>query len=344
MAFRLCSSLDPAEAVFVVASDLTRKFVEELAKAAELPVHAIPNDPAHRTDIWIQDAVEFGVELDESGRPSPAALAGIRGRHDQGLTCGPLDEGIGYYLKSNLPDVKLLRPAESLPSRRWIDWYGNLECTPPLPGYPHGRVLVGKQRELAMHPDILKFLEEQKIQWPPIEIDVSWLMIGHVDEAISFVHGPEGFAVLIPDPQKAVKILEGRPLNEKVFVGRREETTVSELLEAGNSYEQMEVVRTLDRIKEQLCRELEIPLSRIHGLPLLFEGREALWPNPVNSLVLGGRFLVSDPHYAPFKESIGDVLTQLGNQAIFLDAWEPYHVRGGEIHCGTNALRLPAKG
>jgi len=23
----------------------------------------------------------------------------------------------------------------------------------------------------------------------------------------------------------------------------------------------------------------------------------------------------------------------------FLDIWEPYHTRSGEIHCGTNAIR-----
>jgi protein-arginine deiminase len=31
-----------------------------------------------------------------------------------------------------------------------------------------------------------------------------------------------------------------------------------------------------------------------------------------------------------------------GVRLRFLDVWEPYHVRSGEIHCGTNAIRRPA--
>ena len=49
---------------------------------------------------------------------------------------------------------------------RWIDWYGNLEATPPFTDrqgrrFPFGRLIVGKQL-LTMHPDVMKFLERPK--------------------------------------------------------------------------------------------------------------------------------------------------------------------------------------
>ena len=98
---------------------------------------------------------------------------------------------------------------------RWIDWYGNLEATPPYADshgkrYPYGRVIVGKQRELTMHPGVMKFLEAQGLQWPPFVVDTSWLAIGHVDEVVNFVpaQNKAGFKVLLPSPQAARDMLE----------------------------------------------------------------------------------------------------------------------------------------
>ena len=75
---------------------------------------------------------------------------------------------------------------------RWIDWYGNLEVTPPFTDrhgrrFPYGRMITGKQAELSMHRGVMKFIEAQAMQRPLIIVDVSWLMIGHVDEVVSFV-------------------------------------------------------------------------------------------------------------------------------------------------------------
>ena len=86
--------------------------------------------------------------------------------------------------------------AESRAGTRWIDWYGNLEVSPPVKArngreFPFGRILTGVQKGLGMHPDVLAFLEAQRLQSPPLIVDTSWLAIGHVDEVVSFVPAPD---------------------------------------------------------------------------------------------------------------------------------------------------------
>ncbi|WP_309720054.1 hypothetical protein, partial [Armatimonas sp.] len=120
----LCSSLDPVDALFVVATPRTRAFVAELMRLSPVPVHAIANDPTHASDVWIQDTAEFCVR---GGKP--VALLGLRGKHDMGLTCGPLDQLVETYLAEKLPYVERLKVGEPKAGRRWIDWYGNLEVS-----------------------------------------------------------------------------------------------------------------------------------------------------------------------------------------------------------------------
>ena len=60
-----------------------------------------------------------------------------------------------------------------------------------------------------MHPGVLRFLEVQGVQWPPIIVDTSWLAIGHVDEVVNFVPAKTraGFKVLLPSPKAARDML-----------------------------------------------------------------------------------------------------------------------------------------
>ena len=120
---------------------------------------------------------------------------------------------------------------------RWIDWYGNLEATPPFTDregrtFPFGRLVVGKQRELTMHPGVMSFLEAQGVQWPPIVVDTSWLAIGHADEVVNFLPArtAAGFKVLLPSPKAAREMLDALlakgMAGATVFEGTESETTL----------------------------------------------------------------------------------------------------------------------
>jgi protein-arginine deiminase len=334
----LCSSLDTVEALFVVETPRTQPLVEALKRLSPVPVHAIANDPAHASDVWMQDTAEFAVR---DGKP--VALLGLRGKHDMGLTCAPLDKLVETYLAEKLPSVERLKVGEPKAGRRWIDWYGNLEVSPPVPGFPEGRILTGKQRELSFHPEALAFLERQKAQWPPVFIDVSWLTIGHVDEVISFIPAPEkdrkGWRALLPCPDTALLALANVADDQPVFVGKRGETTVGKLKALAQNEEQKKILGALKATREQLEAELGIEEEDIVPVPALFENGLAVIPNPVNSLVVGKTVFVPDPCFTPLRRALASPLSSLGLTVHFLDIWEPYHTASGELHCGTNALR-----
>lgn len=85
---------------------------------------------------------------------------------------------------------------------------GNLEVTPPVPGAPLGKLLVGSTHR--MDSDLLYFLASQSEQ-PLINIDTSWLDVAHVDEIVTFVSDAinrNNRAAFYASPQIASEILE----------------------------------------------------------------------------------------------------------------------------------------
>jgi protein-arginine deiminase len=280
----------------------------------------------------------------------PVPLGGLRGKHD-GIKTGALDQTVRDYFTAD-PRYVPIQAAESRPNTRWIDWFGNLEVSPPVPGFPHGRVLTGFQKELRFHPDLIAFLEAQKLQCPPLYLDVSWLTIGHVDELINFVPARDrkGFRALLPSPSLAKTVLEDAIKNGHgkvpVFAGTKQETTVAKLFnDVADTVETRAIETSLTETRKQLAAELKLEEGDIVRLPVLFKGGLAMIPNGVNSLVIGKDILIPAPNGPRIdgndllEKAIRERLAPLGLRLHFLDIHEPYHVRSGEIHCGTNAAR-----
>jgi hypothetical protein len=90
---------------------------------------------------------------------------------------------------------------------------GNIEVTPPSVMAPLGRIVIGNSSDetgkTVMDPSLLAFLRMQQVQ-PLLEIDTSWLHVGHVDEIISFgtPSDPSKFPIIMAAPRKALQILE----------------------------------------------------------------------------------------------------------------------------------------
>ncbi|OAL06249.1 hypothetical protein IQ06DRAFT_313376 [Phaeosphaeriaceae sp. SRC1lsM3a] len=90
------------------------------------------------------------------------------------------------------------------------DSTGNLETIPPYTfaglSYPAGRIIMGSQN--GVRPIIFPFLEAQEIQ-KPIELDTSWLEVGHVDEFLQFLpsNNKRGWVVMVDDPLAALGLL-----------------------------------------------------------------------------------------------------------------------------------------
>jgi protein-arginine deiminase len=104
--------------------------------------------------------------------------------------------------------------------------------------YPAGRIYYGTSTDPVdvIDPKLRDFLHKQTVQ-DPIELDTSWLTVGHVDEVVSFVPAPGGFRMLLASPRRAYEILDalaGRYGDASLLTGRRlpvEPTGDKELVE-----------------------------------------------------------------------------------------------------------------
>ncbi|KAM3448343.1 hypothetical protein MY3296_007877 [Beauveria thailandica] len=72
---------------------------------------------------------------------------------------------------------------------------------------------------------------------------------------------------------------------------------------------------------------------------------QGFFPLAVNGLVLDQHYICPKP-FGPrvdgvdvFEREIGKVYTEAGFNVVFIDDYMSHHVRGGEVHCGTNSLR-----
>jgi protein-arginine deiminase len=362
--FLLSSCLDPAEQVQVVKTKTTEQFVRDLkplveAAGARLEIIDDASIPEH--DIWIQDAVEIGYATDGE-RVIHVALHGNRGRElDAVFAKMTLVRDFGVIKKGDFRG----KPAQ------WIDWYGNLEVSPPVKAngreFKNGRIYAGTQTERAMHPEVIKFLEAQGVQGPVLWLDTSWLVIGHVDETVSWVPSKVGtpFRMIMPSPRLAVEILKqaekdapGGILNrgtkrEGDKPGEYERPVAEVLKDIGLMAAQERIQGKIDAVRRTLQDGLGVADADIIEIPVLFNSDSHWFPgryfaetvNMVNGLLLGNDYIVPDPH-GPLVDgkdvllqAVKDRLEPLGCRVVPLDCFYPYHRWGGEIHCGTNATR-----
>jgi protein-arginine deiminase len=366
--FLLSSCVDPAEEVQVVKTKATEEFVRRLeplveSAGARLEIVEDASVPGH--DIWMQDAVEIGYATDGE-RVMSIALHGNRGRElDAIVAKRKLGRDFGVINKGDFRG----RQAE------WIDWYGNLEVSPPVKAngreFRNGRVYAGTQGERAMHPEVIRFLEAQHAQGPVLWLDTSWLVIGHVDETVSWVPSKVGapFRMMIPSPRLAVEILEqaerdapGGILNrgtkrERDKPGEFERPVAAALMDKSLMAAQEYVQGKIDAVRRTLQAELGVADADIIEIPVLFNSDSRWFPgryfsetvNMVNGLLLGNDYIVPDPRGPLVNgkdvllQAVKDRLEPLGCRVVPLDCFDPYHRGGGEIHCGTNATRRRPK-
>lgn len=109
---------------------------------------------------------------------------------------------------------------------------------------------------------------------------------------------------------------------------------------------------TLNGILAKLTTELALDESEITFMPFLeyedpyYGGSVAYQPGTVNLLHVDGHLLIADP-FGPkvggvdvFKKDLDDRLGSLGLSNHYVDDWDTYHAWMGEVHCGSNTLRV----
>jgi Protein-arginine deiminase (PAD) len=89
---------------------------------------------------------------------------------------------------------------------------GNIEISPPLTNHPFGKIVIGLRafNDNPVDFDLSNFFSDQS-QQPLVEVNTSWLQVGHVDEILSFVpsrgYGSSNYAILRASPDRGLKIL-----------------------------------------------------------------------------------------------------------------------------------------
>jgi len=261
-------------------------------------------------EMWMQDTMEIGYTQLPGGAVQHVTLGGLRGADTFGpKTLGPdhgyLQVGSNRFLSG--PDT-------------WADWYGNLEVSAPVPGWPLGRIYYGRNSTTGQtfHPAVIAFLNAQKVQGP-FAVDTSWLTIKHVDEIFNFVPGNDGRPrLIVVSPREAGRLQpsEYGPYNKGI---------------------QAKIDATLADVRGKLS----LSSDQIVELPVFFEEGHNIWSNPVNGVYLNGTALLGGT-YMPddVRNTITRKFSAVGVRTRFADD-AVYQDNLGNVHCASNTLRTP---
>jgi protein-arginine deiminase len=389
--YLVSSSLDEATRVYVTGGggiiSLTR-FINDLTSitgddAMELEV-IDGFDPDWREanqgpDVWTQDYMEPGwTSMPGADGPHGMNVMLRTPRPDRRIAqwtrrdfVGP-DRGYVWHHSARYPSARAHDPS--------LDSFGNMEVIPPYAGHPFGRVFHGNVAARGSDPQLREFINAQRVQGPILELDTSWLHVGHVDEFASFipVDSPRGWKLLVASPRAARAQLEAMvaadPANGELimFSGQRWFYPQGHPME-GRSYSAARTINSIladadimafnqrdqahiDVQREALQTEAGLTDDEVIEIPFLMweieNGQGAAYmPGTVNLLLYGHSVTMAKPHAAlvggaDFMQTyLSGLMRAEGISAHFAEQWDILHAAEGEVHCGTNALRrIPARG
>ncbi len=314
------------------------------------------------SDRWIQDELEWATAT-APGMRLDIAIDSIR------------DRALDAWVKAlKAPDIQPITWGIA-GTDTTEDKFGNLEAAPTHTAggttYTHGRIYYGATDNVGPNDILTTFLDDQRLQ-APLQLDVEWLCVGHVDEFLAFIpdsSAAKGFKLLYADVDAAYAVLQGMNPSTSIphYGSSHGYSTVGALL--GDN--QLHALNTdiqsdyLDPILDQLKAALDLDESDVVRVPSLFERvncaysndfmeTAALIPGMVNLTVVnvegeGVHLFIPDP----FMRGTGDpqsadpVIAALtaalpsGYELHFVDDWYSYHTAMGEVHCGTNVTRTP---
>jgi protein-arginine deiminase len=242
---------------------------------------------------------------------------------------------------------------------------GNFETIPPYTNgaekYPLGRVLRG--RTATWYPDkMMDAMVDAQGQQTILAIDTSWLLVGHVDETVSFMKAatPHGFIMLVTDPAGAIKMLQDQKTAGNgataMFSGTSGATTIDAVLSntslmTHNQDAAADIQAQVDIIKAAtgLTDAEIVKVAVTHRLTS--SKSVAHIPGTVNGIAMSDKvFFAPDPHGPVmggkdiFKGAFEAQMTTWGITVYWVEDWDLFHALDGEIHCATNVDRVVGAG
>ena len=320
---------------------------------------------SYESDVWIQDELEFALSTAPDGKRLDTIIDSIR------------DRGLDPFPETLVTDDRIVKTwgtsSPDNPTANTYDSFGNLEVSPPLSNiggknYPFGRIYYGKKGSEGPTTVLTDFLKSQKVQ-APVELDTTWLCVGHVDEFMAFIPDPsatKGFKLLYADIDDGYAIAEAMAASTSLprYAASHSYSTVGAITQDSALRSLNEDLRDdhLLPILAQVKTAFGLDDSDIIKVPSIFYTEEycdgkagALVPGMVNLVVanIAGetpRLFIADPYFRsdesdqssdPFISALKSRLPA-GYETHFVDDWHTYHVGMGEVHCGTNVRRSPS--
>jgi protein-arginine deiminase len=290
-----------------------RPDLNKVLTSAGLP-EALASSPPGQ-DLWFQDTMEVGYTQLPGRPPMHVALNARRFDTADNLAITLLAPDFGF-VSVGQPRA----PANDLDY--WMDWTGNIEMTPPVTGYPLGRILYGTNQRTTFHPSTLQFLEAQEVQ-KPLAVSVDWLPMQLVDQLVTFVPGKKGEAKLLVASLTAAQAITGTSLD---------------------SFKQ-QMQRGLDDVTSSLKGQLGLSDEDVIPLPASFAGIGAdyssVWSNPVDAVYINGTLVVGATGTpANLKADIEKRLNAIGVRVAWVEDSE-YADWVGYVRSATNTSRTP---
>jgi hypothetical protein len=370
----IANHLTPATRVYVVdAGADNQRFridLERLVRAAGCTLVQV-----HSVDIWMQDCMELGY----TSLPGHGIHVAMRAARDRPLRAFPrtlLGAEFGYYAPGTLStfttfdstgNLEVTPPVTSRSGKRYP--WGRIYYGPGVPGEE-----IDHEIKEFLARQIVQEPIEIDTAWLTVgHVDeVMTFVPAHGPRHFRLLLASPRRAYQILDGLRAsagsTRMLVGRTLPQAnasgAIVNVPVEVSVADFLA---NRVNLNVVtglgmnlRTfndsaqahLDAIRTQLESELGLDTNDIIEIPAIFMPNEmtpnladALVAGMVNMLVINGHCIVPKP-FGPlvagrdaFEEDVRRKLDPLGLRVDFLDCWQEYHARLGEVHCGTNTLR-----
>lgn len=299
-------------------------------------------------NMWLQDFGEImAAKTVADDQEQLLLFDSNRGRGLRDLAATLADLWNGYYYK--IPEASL-----------GGNDGGDIEVT------PNNILYLGSKSTNALR----QFFAQYGYHDQMLILDTEWLRVGHVDEFVSTIllkDDPCGFGLVKADPTLALDLLKNasaEDVQELLALPYKEEQNDFSIMKVMQKYLQtgkdtsfgifpqivdiqLSATQVIDenvtKMKEKIsevspqCRsikEISFPVLYINGIAVL--------PNPVNMTVLWDHQIISDPLFKPYREYIESALKSLNQTPHFINDLE-YHQRLGEVHCGTNVVRLPDK-
>jgi hypothetical protein len=175
---------------------------------------------------YLRDVMRFGTHTAAASDASCYRVV-LRGNNSKTTFQIPktgirrADDRIGYIERGNTKETDL-------------ETGGNMVVSPPVQDYPFGRIICGSIEKGGI-ADWKRFFKANQIQ-DPLEIDTSWLLVGHSDEIVAFVPvvagaaaGGANFRMLITSPRRAYEILKDAQVNLTELSGQHMDAEQEEI-------------------------------------------------------------------------------------------------------------------